>query len=70
MLAVIVGWACLLWYFIILLVCGVGYVQMYAALCPVTPLETDPFIDIDTTALDRAQAFLKHYLMQKSPMSP
>jgi len=32
MLAVLVGWVCLVWYLVILFVCGVGYVQMYAAL--------------------------------------
>jgi len=38
MLAVLVGWVCLVWYLVILFVCGVGYVQMYAALHKALPV--------------------------------
>ena len=69
MLAVLVGWVCLVWYLVILFVCGVGYVQMYGVPAKSNILETDIFADIDTTAHVRAQASLQHSPTQISPMS-
>jgi len=70
MLAVLVGWVCLVWYLVILFVCGVGYVQMYGIPAESNILETDILADIDTTAHVHAQAYLKHSPIARSPMLP